>query len=487
MTRSFFSKKSSRLFSGANLTLALWALGVSLLLILVMHCMLATPIADVWYYYNKFTDSSGHGGIINYVHESLHHTGRVLQWAIVYVGFALFKMHAVKSVPVILLICLFGALFWLFKQLKIFHGQQENVRIAGLSLLISAASIVMLPSFFDSLLWLDAAAVYLAGLVMLVLNLNFLYLLLFKKPSLAAKIGMLFIMAIGQTLSEPMSALMIGLTMLGAIAMLIIKDKKRAATLFVAFLSLVAGFALLYFSPGSTGRRQAAMPGFDANWVFVESFNGFAQMIYEWKWWLMLLPIIMVITMLFVNIKKVKLKARHTLMVALAMFAATTYPVFVMNNYSQDYVPDRVMTLPVFGVIAASVVLGVFFAQVAKRFIKRHQSAFIMACMSWMIIIMPFAAFISARNMEKISLREKFVITREQQVNAQIQDGARPIRIMTAPNLLRSNAEDFTYDDGPYSKGGRGWVANSYLKYKGLDERLPKEAIDLMNPPEFYR
>ena len=210
MDKSSVFKKLGLLYSKVNLTTVVWTFGIALMLILVIYSFMATPIADVWYYYNKYTDSIGRGGMANYIWESLHHTGRVLQWIIVYVGFMFFKMQAVKIVPILLLIGLFGALFWLFKQLKLFQDKQENLRVAGLSLLITAASIMLLPSFFDSLLWLDAAAVYLGGLVMLVLNLNFLYILLFKKPAFITKIGIFVAMALGQTLSEPMSALKIG-------------------------------------------------------------------------------------------------------------------------------------------------------------------------------------------------------------------------------------------------------------------------------------
>lgn len=487
MDKSSVFKKLGLLCSKVNLTTVVWTFGIALMLILVIYSFMATPIADVWYYYNKYTDSIGHGGMANYIWESLHHTGRVLQWIIVYVGFMFFKMQAVKIVPILLLIGLFGALFWLFKQLKLFQDKQENLRVAGLSLLITAASIMLLPSFFDSLLWLDAAAVYLGGLVMLVLNLNFLYILLFKKPAFITKIGIFVAMALGQTLSEPMSALMIGLTLLGTVVMIIARYRKRAITFAMSLGSLIAGFALLYLSPGSTSRRHTAMPGFDPHWVFADSINGFYNMTAEWKWWVMLLPIIIIVVMLFVSIQHIRLKARYTLLIALGIFAATTYPIFVMNNYSQNYIPHRVMTLPVFGVIAACMVLGVFLAQIGSKFLQRNRQIFVMTCIAWIVLCMPAIMLMSVRNMEKLSLREKFIQTRNGQVEAQVREGARPIRIMVTPNLLRSNAEDFTYDDGPYSKGGRGWVANSYLKFKGIDENLPKEAVDLMNPPEFYQ
>ena len=482
-----FSKKIYQLCSGVNMTVVLWTFVISLALILILYSFMATPIADVWYYYNKYTDSIGNGGVFNYVWESLNHTGRVLQWIIVYVGFLLFKMHAVKIVPILLLIALFGSLFWLFKQTRLFKGEQENIRTAGVSLLITASSIMLLPSFFDTLLWLDAAAVYLGSLVMLVLDFNFLYILLFKKPVFIAKIGMVTAMTLGQTLSEPMSALMIGLTLLGAIAMLIRKDKRRAITLIISLGSLIAGFALLYFSSGSTNRRAVAMPGFDSEWVFVSSLHSFFNMIAEWKWWVMLMPIIIIITMMFVNVKQIKLRSRNVLFAALGVVAVTTYPIFVINNYSQNYVPHRVMTLPVFGIIIACVILGVFLAQISTKFLGKYRHLVSMVCVAWIIICTPLIILMSVRNMEKLSLREKFVQTRNLQVDTQVRDGTYPIHIMVAPNLFRSNAEDFTYDDGPYSKGGRGWVVNSYLKFKGIDESLPKESIDLINPPEFYR
>lgn len=459
---------------------------VVLITTLVLYSMLATPIADVWYYHNVYTESLGRGGLWEYIVQSLHHTGRVLQWIIVFVGFWLFKLQAVKIVPIVLLAGLVLSIYWLLRQLRLFQGPQERLRAIVMSSLLGASSLYLLPSMFDSLLWLDAAAVYLAGLVMLMLNLNFLYVLLYKNPSLSIVIAMIITMAIGQTLSEPMSALMIGLTMLGLLAAVIRHRGNEVKRFAIALGAYLAGFALLYFSPGSVGRRQAAMPEFSWRWVLIDSLQGFGHMIREWHWWLLLLPIVIVATTLLVRGTKIRWSTTQLLSAAILIFGLTTYPVFVMNNYSQNYVPDRVMTLPVFGTLMAVFVISLCLAQGMYSRSSRYRQVLAMICVGMVMVALPTVALLSARTVQKVALRSQLVKTRELQVDAQIRQQTWPLRILVAPNLLKSNAEDLTYDKGPYSKHGRGWVASSYLRFKGLSEELPADAVILMNPPELY-
>lgn len=486
MIKGHITTMRRRMGAERSVLIAVGVLGIVLITTLVLYSMLATPIADVWYYHNVYTNSLDRGGLWEYIVQSLHHTGRVLQWIIVFVGFWLFKLQAVKIVPILLLAGLVLSIYWLLRQLRLFQGPQERLRAIVMSLLFGASSLYLLPSMFDSLLWLDAAAVYLAGLVMLMLNLNFLYLLLYRDPSLLVTVAMMTAMAIGQTLSEPMSALMIGLTALGTVVALIRHRSDEARKFAIALGAFLAGFALLYFSPGSVGRRQAAMPEFSWRWVLVDSLQGFGHMVREWHWWLLLLPILIIATALLVRSAKIRWSTTQLFGAATLIFSVTTYPVFVMNNYSQNYVPDRVMTLPVFGTLMAMFVIGLCLARGARSVMARYQRVAIMMCVGMVVVALPVVALLSTRTIQKVALRSQLAKTRELQVDAQIRQQTWPLRILTAPNLLKSNAEDLTYDKGPYSKHGRGWVANSYLKFKGLSEELPADAVVLVNPPELY-
>ena len=144
LTKKFFSSISNNI----NIILAIFSF--SILSILIVYCLTASPIADIWYYFNRYHLARDHGivqGFFVYIKDSFEHTGRFFQWIIIFFGFLLFKINAIKIIPILLLMTLFVSISWLLYQLKLFKN--NKLSIFSVSCILSISSILMLPSSFD--------------------------------------------------------------------------------------------------------------------------------------------------------------------------------------------------------------------------------------------------------------------------------------------------------------------------------------------------
>lgn len=453
----------------------------SLATILIIYGLLASPIADDWLYYNYYKQ-----GFLSYLEAAMNHTGRLFQWLVVFVGYDLFGMKATKLIPVGLFIALSLSIFWLLRSVKILKGGVllEGV-IAGL---LSCLIIFLQPSFFDAYLWLTSSTVYIASIIFLFVNTTFIYILLTKKTGLSMKLLAFLSLVVGQTFSEPTAVFMIGMVALGMGLSALYRKRDYFIKLSLCLGALIGGFLIVYLSPGSVARRTTA-PDFDPTWVFVDSLQGFSHMFFETGLWIVGASILFGSILLFVNKRKLTVKHQYVGMSAIIVFLASTYPIFALNNYTQEYVPDRIFVLPVTGTLVAVVLLAIYIALVAPWPKKLDAKTVVAPALAALLIVaLPIFMYSGVKNIAKLSLRDKVAKERDYRTSEQIAAGKKTIEIMQAPKLVKGNADDFYYGDGQWDLNGRNWIVNSYLTFHGVDPSTkPRGTVKLIAPPDFYR
>ena len=452
--------------------------GVVLSTVIVLYAFMAAPVADDWVYYSYYTQ-----GFSDYINAAMGHTGRLLQWVLVFVGFKLFGMAlAVKIVPILLYITYIASVWWFLFVTKILNKSWHiNLIIA---VLVCGVSLFLMPSIFDTYMWLTSSTVYLASMVTLFVSTTLIYILLTKKLHWGLILLILLVVALGQTLSEPTSALLIGGTGLALVGSLIYKKWSYVYRLSATLVALIAGFLIVYLSPGSVSRRET---GIKADWhnVFVESFDGYGLLFQDWRLWALLIPIIFLATLALSGSKGKKVSPMWYLIISMGSFIFFTYPIFALNNYTQNYMPVRIMSLPTLGVVLSVVFLAIFVAN-KLNIGRRGRVVALLGGVIMVAVALPTVLRVSSKNLSILSIRYSISSYRDASVDDQISKGVTPVVIERAPVFLRSDAADFYYSDGQWDKNGRNWVANSYLKYKGLSEELPQDAVTLIDPPAFY-
>lgn len=448
--------------------------------ILVIYALLAAPIADDWVYYNYFEQ-----GFTKYVDLAMGHTGRLFQWLLVYAGYELFGMAAVKFVPVALFVALILSIFWLIKTVKLLRG--GLVAELGVSMLVACLMLFLQPSIFDTYLWLTSSTVYLASIVFLFLNATFVYILLTKKTAAYFKVLALFSLLIGQTFSEVTSIFMIGLVTVVLVLSFLCKKREYIAQLVLSWVALVSGLLIVYLSPGSIARR-ATSPDFDPSWVLFSSLRGYKEILFSHPvLWFVGAAILGLVLILLVDTRRVNVKPRYMALLALFIFASTTYPVFALNNYTQAYVPDRIFTLSVVGILVTVVFASIWLSKIVPVS-NRWRGYAVPVLVGLMVLAIPLIGRMGAGDIARLSLRDRVTRYRDEHVALQLREGREVIEVAKAPKLLRGNADDFYYGDGQWDGYGRNWVANSYLEYMGMkDQDGSDDKVVLVDPPRFYR
>ena len=95
--------------------IALWALIAGLATMIIIFSLLSAPIADDWSFYSAAQKQP----LWEYIARCMDHTGRIGQWALIWFGFKIFGMSAVRILPAAMFIMIAGLLVWLIKQLNI--------------------------------------------------------------------------------------------------------------------------------------------------------------------------------------------------------------------------------------------------------------------------------------------------------------------------------------------------------------------------------
>lgn len=471
LTKKFFSSISNNI----NIILAIFSF--SILSILIVYCLTASPIADVWYYFNRYHLARDHGivqGFFIYIKDSFEHTGRFFQWIIIFFGFLLFKINAIKIIPILLLITLFVSISWLLYQLKLFKN--NKLSIFSVSCILTISSILMLPSSFDSLLWLDASVSYLGSLACFILIINFIFLMIHKKIPLHYQIAIFLFVILSQSLIETVSIYIIAWLFLISSFLFITKRKKHLLTLLKFLISSIIGFLLVYFSYGSIKRRETS-PELNLKWIFFDSFSSFSRMILEWKYILLFIPIIVLAGFILTNTKKINLSSKQLLLIALSIFMSATYPVFILNNIVQDYVPHRIMSLPIFATVISSFIIGISLQKSKLLKFKNNYKIFSVLLIIIVIISTPYIINNMRLRIEQTSLREHLLKVRDIDIKKQKNNGLDTYIIRELPNNLISNAEDMIYSP---NSNKLHWTVTSYLEFNGINSNLDVNKIRVL-------
>ncbi len=432
--------------------------------LVIMMSYLNAPIADDI----GFVLTAQKLSLFDFLHNCMLHTGRIGQWGTIYAFVKLFGENAVRVFPLVAYVVLSGlsaVILWRTGLVK------KLTKSIPLSMLIWGALLFCLPSIFDSFLWFDSAAAYIMSIIfalLLILQCNEFYLAKNKK-SYVWRLGLIALTAFMAPLfSEPTSMLMIGFAILfGAWRIVVKKDRGGKLWLHIVMcLALIGGFALLYFSPGSIERRAANTSEFDAKYVFVDSLSGYEMVfgMYASVAKIVLLVFVALCAAHYVDKRAFKFKY---LPFVIAFGLICTYGVFWINNYSQGYMPYRVLTVPS---ICATLVLLYLAVLIVGR-IKTEKSAFAysmaaLGCLACVAVVWNMGGTI-----RPLALRRHFYDYRDWSVKAQLESDDEVIYIPELPILLRANAEDFYYYQDENGESKMIWVAKTYIDYIGAGNK----------------
>lgn len=437
------------------------------ILLIVIISLLSAPIADVWSYINGVNSNS----FLGFLSESMNHTGRLGQWGSIYIGVKIFGINIVKISPLLLFLLLS---FAIFLNLKVFNlvKNRNNTIVGSVAILVAFIFIILLPSITDSLLWYDSAVSYVGSIIMALFTAAYLKSIILRggeiRPS--SCIALVFLCIISQLFSEPTSAIIIVFLLLSLLYFVSREHfsvKTKLVT--IALFSSILGFAILYFSPGSINRRVASGSGFSFYNVFVESLSGYV-LIFEniSKSRFLATVILAYIISRFIN--KKQLYRKNALLVVILLFLACTYGVFAINNYAQDYIPYRMLTLPIFAISLSIVyIFGYTFSHPKiTLFLSKRLATPIIHIVSLVVIALFLRNY--AYIISELAVRDNLVRYRDSYVQEQIANNNEIISVPEVPNRLTGNAEDFYY----YEDNGEKkliWVAETYAKYMSVDAK----------------
>ena len=448
----------------------------------LLHALAAAPIADDWSFYNTYQATN----IIQFMEVCMDHTGRIMQWLVIYVGFALFDMNAIKIVPTIMygiFVVLLAILLWNMIAEKKKYSAAWSLVIGAL---VAGATVWCAPSVFDAFLWYDSSASYMGSLLSLAANLVIMHRMASGRLGWATGVFFVAVMILGQLFSEPTSLMSIGISVVCLMASVALKKRRAVRVFLLTTASLVSGFVVLYFSPGSIERRAAA-PEWNLFSILQKSFDGYNILLGNGEFWWLMIPALVIAVAFYTRYNVLRIRPKTAFILALGTFIASTYPVFVLSHMSQGYIPYRVFTLPTFGTVVAIVLLSICAASVmSARRLRRAAPAIMMATLFVILLTMPIFVHRTYGSLAKMVLRQQLVVTRDEQVRMQIRDKEDVIEIVRAPLLLRGNAEDFYYVSEAYGTNGRIWVLNTYLRYMGLDPEAPSDKVRIGEPPATY-
>lgn len=451
--------------------------------LLTLHALSASPIADDWTFFVSYRENS----FIEFIQLSMHHTGRIVQWSIIYIGYFFFGMTAVKIMPVILLTTLSLLIGLLIHKFINPQGSLSLVKSLLMGLLIACVSVFCMPSMSDSFLWYDSAASYMSSLIFLVWGLYVVCDALSHKVTIVRLVCLVSILFLAQLASEPTSLWVIGALSLAIVVAVLMRNKKAIGVLAISLVTSLLGFATIYFSPGSIARRGDS-PALELTESMADALSGYGIMFSEWGAWLLLAPALVMLVIWFMWQLEWRTRPLIAAVISIVIFLTTTYPVFLLSDISQDYLPYRVFTLPVFGTVVALSFMGVAISAgvIHRCNIGVHRAIF--AATSLIVIGASCLGmiYLSSNNIEKLIMRDRVVKMRDSSVADQKNRGVDRYEVMRAPLLLRGNAEDFYYNDEPWNLNGRIWVLNTYLTYMGIDENLPHDRVVIIEPPDLY-
>lgn len=452
------------------------------LALLITFALFNRPIADDVSYFRYF--ESGSAGSFLYWHY-FEHTGRLLQSFLITIGYVISGAFSVKIMPLLVYLSLIVASSWTIYRFTSLKNKPILLSIL-LGLSISSAVILLMPSVYDSYLWWTSSSIYLASIVTLLLTICIFDVLRREKPSKAVQALLLFVIAIGQTLSEITSAVAICLAFIALVYYLWKKQKPNIVAILKVLLALIVGFFITYFSPGSIARRQSedgGAIGFDFMRIFVLSTKHTFELISSVSLWEVALLVLIGIS-LGVLLKKVSRKNMRTTNFITLIFAfVAIYGSFCINNYVWYNMPLRALTLPSFALtISAITLVALLTNYVFYKFNKR--SVFLVLYLLLAAVLLSSSLYgVLKYGIPTASFmyqREEAYTAREDSIEKQLDSSdIRVIYIESLPIIVNSQATDLVYGGGEQVD----WYETAFRAHNNIPASIELEVIA---PPYEY-
>lgn len=450
--------------NGGRLPTAIVAIALSTTLVLMAFA--ANPIADDYAYYVNLQAAASP---LDYVVDHyLTHNGRLSQNILVTVSFLLFGKLAIQIVPVMLFLSLAGSLAWVFSLILPMETRRGALNIT-LGLFAAALGLFAVPSTVDSYLWLTSSTVYLGSLIGLATNVALAIMLARSpRPSLWALIPALFFMLLSQSFSEPTALFAITAAGLWGAWELVRRRWRRCVLAALSFVALVAGFLVVFLSPGTIARRAEIDNPFSIRRIVIGSLDYYPTLFAGVKPWLFGL-ILLGALVVAINIGPLTSAVRFhatTLSFAVLIFLGTTYFVFAVSNFGSTYFPYRNFTLPAFGLVIS---IGFLATSAFKALLEAPGLGAIGRLATPIAIVLAVVALPSGLlagglQLQALALRDSAAAARAAEIAAQLVDGTSPLVVQAVPVLVVSEAVEV---ENP-SVGQIPWLIDGFRGWYGI-------------------
>jgi hypothetical protein len=448
-----------------------------LLAVLLVIGILAQPITDdFWMMAYAPKESALH--LIRYYYQYLD--GRFANIIVMVLGVKIFGVLAVKVAPVLEVLSLVAASIWLVWQLPI-RQESRLERAVVLGGAFTGVLLLVVPSIFDSLAWYTPSTGYVTSLTGMVL-IAALFIHLYSRPVRPLYQYSLFglLVFFCQGFNEPAAIL----TCLAASVLLLytlIRRRKATAVAVTLWAGAVAGFAAVYFAPGTHAREQTQHAALSLHTVFIDSLRDFWFTKHALLSWRVALIFVLGSAFALAMLELSKRTRQWLAGLGLVLCVVPTYITSITTHYANSagggVSPTRTVTIPFAFLVAGLVCLAVALVQSLAHMVRRWLpvTLYIAIPVSLAVSLQPVLNVIRAE-----ILRGSLLRYREAYIQAQLAAHQQTVYVMPAPILLDdSQTADFSYIENHQA----GWLLSALVDYYGLRGKTIKVAS---TPPPGY-
>lgn len=441
--------------------------------LLVAAAFLARPIADDYAYFSNAAIDNPFKFMYDFF---MHQTGRLGQGFFVSTLHALFGDAAVIAGALIQLVALIGVSVWLTYLLLSKLKRHRLINAIAVGSFGAITTLLVSASIFDTYLWFTSSSVYLMSLIFMVASAAVLLTFSRLKKLKFWHYLLVFIMVlVGQTFSEPTSAIIIVLLTILATYNLMRKLPNKLPL--TALVASVAGFLLVYLSPGSQNRQDVSESAFSAYAVIVKPIFdtiNFSDFFFSWR----ILPVIALSVLIAYVLPKLKKQSTLIVLGIAAIFIIVPpYILFAITNYSMgEYIPIRTYTVPLaLSAIGISLAIGIGLYWAHEKLKSKYKSIALPA-LGYITVSIAFVATLPAivTIIQAESLRIGATEFRTSSIHAQLAENKESISILPAPIFLNeSEAIDFYFGKEQIS-----WFESSFKRYYSIPEETKLVYLD---------